>query len=233
MGRRALRAAEWAPPRATRVVWLLLHQLGLHGRRQLRGEVDVTRQVGLAFHRMRLTGKRVFEHKRREVRGRRLLAAGCKSHGPVDREACVVVLRRHGEELERGVLDVLLLTDAPEHVAVAGRECRDGPAALVALGQSTDERGAEVRHDDVYLRELGDTRRENLLRQRRIPVRHLERLRADELVLVSLVEDLVEAVVLLDALAVALWPAEHEYVAALRKHLEDPLAPVLSCLGEG
>src|SRR3954447_26326639 len=53
----------------------LLHQLGLRGRRQLRGEVDVTRQAGLAFHRMGLTSDRVLEHERGEVRRRRLLAA--------------------------------------------------------------------------------------------------------------------------------------------------------------
>src|SRR6266550_7203239 len=77
----AARGGEGTPPRATRVVCLLLHQLGLHGGRQLRREVDVTRQVGLAFHRMWLAGKRVFEHKRREVRSRRLLAAGCERDG--------------------------------------------------------------------------------------------------------------------------------------------------------
>ena len=46
------------------------------------------------------------------------------------------------------------------------------------------------------------------------------------------VEDLVEALVLLDALAVALGAADHQDVAALRQHLEDPLAPVLARLGE-
>src|SRR5438552_1037256 len=101
---------------------------------------------------MRLTGNRILEHERREVRRRRLLAAGGKRHGPVDRKACMIVLRRHREELERGVFGVVLLPEAAEHVAVGGCECRDGPATLVELWQSTDERGTEVRHDDVDLR---------------------------------------------------------------------------------
>jgi len=54
----------------------------------------------------------------------------------------------------------------------------------------------------------------------------------DELVLARGVEDLVQARVLVDALAVALRAAEHEHVAALRQHLENPLAPVLAGLGE-
>ena len=43
---------------------------------------------------------------------------------------------------------------------------------------------------------------------------------ADELVLARGVEDLVETLVLLDALAVALRSAEHEHVAALRQYSE-------------
>ena len=43
---------------------------------------------------------------------RRLLAAGGERHGPVDREACVVVLRGHGVELERRVLGHVLLPEA-------------------------------------------------------------------------------------------------------------------------
>src|SRR5258708_40210522 len=99
---RALRAARGTTRRAQRACGcgLLLHQLGLHCSRQLRGEVDVTRQVGLALHRMGLTGDRVLEDERREGRRRRLLAAGCEGHGPVDREPCVVVLGRPGVELE-------------------------------------------------------------------------------------------------------------------------------------
>src|SRR5436309_387484 len=97
---------------------LLLHQLRLGDCRQLGGEVDVARKVGLALHRMRLPGRRVLEHERRKVGARRLLAAGCERHGPVDREARVVVLRGDGEELEGGVLGHVLLPEAPEHVAV-------------------------------------------------------------------------------------------------------------------
>src|SRR5437773_6710217 len=81
------------PPRATRVPCLLLHQLGLNCRRQLRREVDVARKAGLALHRMGLTGRRILEYERWEVRRRRLLATGRERHGPVDREARMVVLR--------------------------------------------------------------------------------------------------------------------------------------------
>ena len=57
----------------------------------------------LALHStgLRLAGHRVLEHERREVRGRRLLAAGGQRDRPVDREPRVVVLRRDGEQLER------------------------------------------------------------------------------------------------------------------------------------
>src|SRR6266536_5025895 len=117
------------PPRTTRVLCLLLHQLRLYRAGQLGGEVDVTRQAGLALHRIRLAGRRVLEHERREVRACRLLATGCERHGPVDREACMVVLGRYGEELERGVLRHILLPEAPQHVAVGGCERRDLAAA--------------------------------------------------------------------------------------------------------
>src|SRR5439155_4735200 len=93
----------------TRLLRLLFHQLGLHCGRQLGGEVDVTRQVGLALHRMRLAGRRVLEDERREVVRRRLLTAGGERHGPVDREPCVVVLRRHREQLERRIRGMVLL----------------------------------------------------------------------------------------------------------------------------
>ena len=128
---------------------------------------------------------------------------------------------------------MVLLPEATQHVAVRGRQRRDLTTTLVELGQSADQRRAEVRDDDVDLLELGDIGREDLLGQRGIPVRHLERLLADERVLVGRVEDLVETLVLLDALAVALGAAQHEHVAALREDAEDPLAPVLARLGKG
>ncbi len=46
------------------------------------------------------------------------------------------------------------------------------------------------------------------------------------------VEDLVEPLVLLDSLAVALRPAQHQHVAALRQNALDPPAPVLAGLRE-
>src|SRR3954454_3328195 len=115
----AVRAATTGSRRAHhRVFVLLLHQLRLHGRWQLRGQVDVTRQVRLALDRMRLPGHRVLEGERREMRRRRLLAAGRERDRPVDRKPCVIVLGRDREQLERGVLGVLLLPEAAEYVAV-------------------------------------------------------------------------------------------------------------------
>src|SRR5689334_10857729 len=105
---------------------------------------------------MRFAGYRVLEHRVWEVGGRRLLATGSKRHGPVDREASVVVLRGDGHELERRVRGVVGLPEAPEDVAVGGRQCRDRAPALLELGQSADEGRAEVRDDDVDLWILGD-----------------------------------------------------------------------------
>src|SRR3954447_14831700 len=133
---RTLRAAASRPPRATRVSFLFLHQLRLHRSGELRGEIDVARQARLALDRVRLARRRVLERTRREVRGRRLLAATCERNGPVDRETSVVVLGGDGEQLEGRVLGVLLLPEAAEHVAVRGRERRDLPTALAELGQS-------------------------------------------------------------------------------------------------
>ena len=124
--------------------------------------------------------------------------------------------------LNVGFAAVVRLPEAPEHVAVRRRQCRDRAPALLELGQSADEGRAEVRDDDVDLWILGNVSRENLLRQGRIPVRHLERLCSDERVLVCRVEDLVETLVLLEALAVARGAAEHQYVAPLRQHLLNP-----------
>src|SRR6186997_1063058 len=116
----------------------------------------------------------------------------------------MVVLGRNCHELERRILRVLLLPEAPEDVAIRSCKRRNGSTTLGELGQRTHERRAEVRHDDVDLGVLRDRRRQNLLSQCWIPVGDLERLLADELVLPRLVEDLMKALVLLDALAIAL-----------------------------
>src|SRR5579864_399559 len=120
--------------RKASLVCLLLHQLGLHGSRQLRGEVDVTRQLRLALDRVRLTRERILEDRVREVGRRRLLAPRCERHGPVDREASMIVLRRDGHQLECRVARVVRLPIAAEHVAVGGRESWNGPPALLELG---------------------------------------------------------------------------------------------------
>ena len=44
------------------------------------------------------------------------------------------------------------------------------------------------------------------------------------------IEDLMKALGLLDALAIALGTAEHEDISALRQHLPDPFAPVTPCV---
>src|SRR5204862_210967 len=77
----------------------------------------------------------------------------------------------------------------------------------------------------VDLRILRDVGGEDLLCQRRVPVRHLKRLCSDEFVLVRLVKHLVQALVLFETLAVPLRAAEHEDVADLRQHVQDPLPP--------
>src|SRR5689334_11932411 len=90
----ATRGGQSAPAASQYLDFLLLHEVSLNRSRKLGGEVDVTGVLGIALHRMWLAGHRVLEHRVREVGRRRLLAACGKRHGPVDRKASMVVLRR-------------------------------------------------------------------------------------------------------------------------------------------
>src|SRR5690242_8861920 len=111
------------------------------------------------------------------------------------------------------------LPEAPEHVAVRRRQRRDRAPALLELGQRADERRSEVRNDDVDFWILRDVSRENLLRQSRIPVRNLEWLSSDELVLFRRIQNLMETLVFLEPLAVTRGSAQHQDVAAIGQHL--------------
>ena len=83
--------------------------------RQLGGEVDVAGEGRPALHRVRLTGS---SSPRRRATGSACSpasAAGGERHGPVDREACVVVLRGDGEELERGFWPMFFFQKHPSN----------------------------------------------------------------------------------------------------------------------
>src|SRR5215211_459668 len=155
-----VRGSGWVrprePPHPARLRFLLLHQLRLDDRRQLRREVDVARESRPALDPIRLAGYGVLEHERGEVRAGRLLPARRQGDRPVDCQPRVIVLRRDRVELERRVACHVLLPEAPENVAVRRREGRDFPTALRELRKRADERRAEVRDDDVDLRVLGD-----------------------------------------------------------------------------
>ena len=71
-------------------------------------------------------------------------------------------------------------SELPSDVASAGIDRSN----FLNSGKRADQRRPEVGDDHVDLVVLGDFRRQHLLRQRRIPVRHVEGRRVDELVFV-------------------------------------------------
>ena len=100
----------------------------------------------------------------------------------------MVVLRRNGEQLEHGILGVVL-AEAAEHVAVEHREHQDGAAALGELGQSTNSDGPMSDTITSIFGYLAMSADSTFWVRAGYPVRHLEGLLADELVLVRGVED--------------------------------------------
>src|SRR3984957_14863269 len=115
---------------------------------------------------------------------------------------------------------------------MAGRwgKPRDRSAGLLEQRKRTDQRRPEIRNDDVDLVILGDFGRQNFLRQRRIPVRHVEGLGVEELVFGS--KHGLQPRKLVETLAVARRAAQEQKVAALRQYALDPVAPVLAVILE-
>ena len=173
---------------------------------------------------LRFARHRVFEIGRLEDLVFRRLPAGRLGDGPLNGQARIVVAGRHREQLEIRVVFIVVGPEASENISVRSGQRRDRPTGLLEQRKCADQRRAEIRDDDVDLRILRDFGGQDLLRQRGVPVRHVEGRGIDELVLRP--ENRLEAFKLVFALAVAGRTTDEKEVAALRQNALDPVAPV-------
>ena len=204
---------------------VLLEELRLVGAGHLGGQVDVAREVAVARDRVR----------RPLTESSNTGASNCFDVGVLPPVASATAQSMASRALSLPVATVNSLKSGfvafwacqkqdstlPSEVTRAGMD----RLLFVERRQRADERRAEVGDDDVDLRVLGDRGGQDLLGQRGVPVRRLERLLADEGVLAGRVEDRVQRLALVDALAVAGGAGEEQDVAAVGQVLEDPVAP--------
>ena len=114
--------------------------------------------------------------------------------------------------------------EAAQRIAVRCGKRRDRPTGFLEQRKRADQRRPEIGNDDVDLVVLGDFSRQNFLRQRRIPVRHIEGLGIEELVFGP--KHGLQPRKLVETLAVARRAAQEQKVAAVGQHALDPVAPV-------
>ena len=111
-------------------------------------------------------------------------------------------------------------SELPSDVASAGIDRPD----FLNSGSAPTSDGPKSETMTSILLVLGDFGRQNLLRQRRIPVRDVEGLGVDELVFGP--EHRLQPREFVEALAVAGRAAEEQKIAAIGQHALDPIAPV-------
>src|ERR1700727_922666 len=217
-------AAPAGEPAAAAPGGVLVDRFRLSVGAHLSGKINVARKVLAALHSTRLARHRVLEVWRLKSFVLWRLPASRLGDGPLNGKARIVVAGRHREQLEIRVVFIVLSPETPKNISVRSGERGDRPAGLLKQRKRADQRWAEIRDDDVDLGILGDLRGQNLLSQRRVPVRHVEWRGIDELVFRP--ENRLEAFELIFALAVAGRGAEEKHIAAVRQNAFDPVAPV-------
>src|SRR5215211_3159168 len=206
---------------------LLLERRPLLVLGQVTRQERVTRHRRVARHVVRLLGDRVLERLLRHYLRVGELAPCRLRDRELDRSPRHPILRVDREQLKVRILRQDVLARAGQLVRVLGGDRRDRPVGLLERPERALERSAEVRRDRVDLRILREDRGDNLLRLRRVPVGHVVGGLADELDPRVVLEDLLHALVLGNALGVGRRPAEVDDVALALQRLDDPVAPQL------